>query len=240
MASMLSEYEVEAMPELEDEGEGEYEDELEGEFEQEGIFGNLASLAGQALGGLLGESEAEDELEMESEYEDEGEIEGEIEGEEESELNPIRRAYPDALMEHLAHAAAEAESEAEAEAFLGALVPLAARAAPAIMRAAPQLIRGVSRIGRMFRRRRRTRPLVRTLPTIIRRTIRTLNRPGVVRRQGGQVPPRLAVQTLARQTRQMLRSPRVVTRVYRRSRALDRRFHRAAVVVNIGPVYARR
>jgi hypothetical protein len=238
MAATLSEYELEAMPELEEEGEGEMEDELEGELEQEGIFGSLANLAGQALGGLLGESEAEGELELETEFEDEGE--GEEESEFESELNPIRRAYPDALMEHLAHAAAEAETEAEAEAFLGALVPLAARAAPAIMRAAPQLIRGVSRIGRLFRRRRRTRPLVRTLPAIVRQTVRTLNRPGAVRRRGGQIPPRLAVQTLARQTRQVLRNPQVITRVYRRSRAMDRRFHRAAVVVNVGPVYARR
>ena len=40
--------------------------------------------------------------------------------------NPLRRVYPDAMMEHLGHAAAEAETEAEAEAFVGALVPLAA------------------------------------------------------------------------------------------------------------------
>jgi hypothetical protein len=227
---------------MEEEGEGELEDEFESELEQEGIWGNLANMAGQALGGLLGESELENEMESESELEleDEGEGEEELEYESEAELNPIRRAYPDALMEHLAHAAAEAETEAEAEAFLGALVPLAARAAPSIMRAAPQLIRGISRIGRMFRRRRRTRPLVRMLPTILRQTVRTLNRPGLRRRRGGQVVPRMAMQTLARQTRQVLRNPQTITRVYRRSRAMDRRFHRAAVVVNIGPVYARR
>ena len=57
--------------------------------------------------------------------------------------NPLRRVYPDAMMEHLGHAAAEAETEAEAEAFIGALVPLAAglarSAAPRLARSAPTL-----------------------------------------------------------------------------------------------------
>jgi hypothetical protein len=81
---------------------------------------------------------------------------------------------------------------------------------------------------------------VHTLPALVRQTVRTLNRPGIRRRGGGQIPPRLALQTLTRQTRQMLRNPQTVTRVYRRSRRLDRRYHRAAVVINVGPVYARR
>src|SRR5690349_4074394 len=73
------------------------------------------------------------------------EAEWELEGESEAELlvNPIRRVYPDAMMEHFGHAAAEARSEAEAEAFIGALIPLAARllprVAPVIMRSAPGL-----------------------------------------------------------------------------------------------------
>jgi hypothetical protein len=92
----------------------------------------LGTKAAGLLGGLLPQSEFEEEYEWE------------VEGE----LNPIRRVYPDALMEHLGHRAAEAESEAEAEAFIGALIPLAARilprVAPAIMRAAPGLIRGAA------------------------------------------------------------------------------------------------
>src|SRR5262249_21473287 len=46
-----------------------------------------------------------------------GEAEWEWEGE--GELNPVRKVYPDAALEHLAHAAMSAQSEAEAgEAFL--------------------------------------------------------------------------------------------------------------------------
>jgi hypothetical protein len=249
----LTEMELEALPELESEMEGELElpelegeGELEFEFEGEGeggFLGSLAGLASQALGGLLSEGEGELEFEGEGEvglHEFEGEGELELpELEMEGELSPTRRAYADALMEHLAHAAAETENEAEAEAFIGALLPLAARAAPMIMRAAPQLIRGLSRVGRLFRGRRRTRPLVRMLPTIARNTVRQLARPTSAGRPR-RVTPQIAVRTLRQQTRQVLRNPRRAVQVYRRSRALDRRFHRAAVVVNIGPVYARR
>src|SRR5947209_1931777 len=88
-------------------GEYELEDEYEGEdFDLGGVI--------QGISGLLGESEYEDE--WEGEYEDEGEFEledeweGEYEDEGESMANPLRRVYPDAMMEHLGHAAAEAET----------------------------------------------------------------------------------------------------------------------------------
>src|SRR5215469_11316331 len=88
----------------------------------------------------LGEFELEDEYEGE-EFELGDEWEGEFEDEGEAMANPLRRVYPDAMMEHLGHAAAEAESEAEAEAFVGALIPLAAglarKAAPHVARATP-------------------------------------------------------------------------------------------------------
>jgi hypothetical protein len=226
--------------ELELEGEGEFEAEAEGEFETQGeeeseeFFRRLASVAAQAarspalrrigqeaarraLGGLAGQGELEGELEWEDEYE----------GEEEA--NPIRRVYPDALMEHLGHAASQTESEAEAEAFVGALIPLAARliprVAPAITRAAPQLIRGVARVTRTLRRNPATRPLVRAVPTIVRRTTASLAR-RVAR--GQTVTPRTAVRTLAGQTARVLSDPQQCVHAYRRSRTLDRRYHVAA------------
>lgn len=160
----------------------------------------------------------------------EGEWEYEFEGE--GEVNPIRRVYPDALMEHLGHAAAEAESEEEAEAFIGALVPLAARlipqAASAVMRVAPNLIRGVAGAARTLRANPATRQLVRTLPTVVRQTTANLARQA---QQGRPVTPQAAVRTLARQTSRVIGSPQRTAQAYQRSRALDRRFHRSA-----GPV----
>jgi hypothetical protein len=221
--------------ELELEAEGEFEEEYEGEFEaeeeSEEFFRQLAGLAAQAARSpvlrRIGQAAARSALGSVTglgDLEFEGEWEGEYGGE--GEANPIRRVYPDALMEHLGHAASQTESEAEAEAFVGALIPLAARAiprvAPAIMRAAPQLIRGVGRITRTLRRNRATRPLVRTVPTIVRRTTSRLAR----RIANGQtVTPRTAVRTLAGQTGSVLSNPQQCVHAYRRSRTLDRRYH---------------
>jgi hypothetical protein len=172
----------------------------------------------------LSELELEGEFESEYEYETEWEFESEFE----SELNPIRRVYPDALMEHLGHAAAEAESEAEAEAFIGALVPLAARliprVAPTIMRAAPTLIRGVSRATRILRSNPATRPLVRAIPTVVRRTAADIARQTA---RGRTVTPTTAARTLARQAARILCNPRQVRRAVQRSRVADRHYHRA-------------
>jgi hypothetical protein len=229
-------------PEFELEGETELEAEFEGEEESEEFFRRLAGLAARAVPSpalrRVGQAAARSALRgvggwigLDGELELEGEWETEFEGEEEGEweANPIRRAYPDALMEHLGHAASEAESEAEAEAFVGALIPLAARViprvAPAIMRAAPQLIRGVARVTRTLRRNPATRPLVRTVPTIVRRTAATLARRAT---RGRPVTPQVAVRTLAGQTARVLSNPRQCVRAYRRSCALDRRYHAAA------------
>ena len=164
-----------------------------------------------------------------SEYETEGEWETRP-WRAERILNPIRRVYPDAMMEHFGHAAAEAESEAEAEAFIGALIPIAARliprVAPAIMRSAPALLRGVAGITRTLRRNPATRQLVRTVPTIVRRTAADINRQA--RQGGGQVTPQQAVQALARQTQRVICSPQQSRQALRRNAALDRRYHQTA------------
>lgn len=189
------------------------------EEEGEEFLGALGTLAGR----LLGEREFEDETEFEGEDEAEFEDEDELE----AMANPQLRIYPDAVMAHLSHAAATAENEAEAEAFVGALVPIAAgmarRAAPALLRSSPSLVRGLAGVTRTLRGNTSTRPLVQTLPTILTRTTRSLARQVG---QGRAVTPRTAVRTLAQQTAAVLGEPRTRSRVYRRTRALDRAYHR--------------
>src|SRR5689334_7755096 len=99
---MAFETESEIMHELEDEysGEGEEEYEDESSLEGEGWLGAIGNVVGSLLG--EGEEEFEDESAFESSYEAE------------DELNPMRKIYPDAMMEHLGELAAEAESEDEA------------------------------------------------------------------------------------------------------------------------------
>jgi hypothetical protein len=145
-------------------------------------------------------------------------------------VNPIRRVYPDAMMEHYGHAAAHARNSAEAEAFIGALVPLAARllprVAPTLLRTAPSLIRGVANVTRALRATPTTRPLVRAVPTIVRRTAADIGRQEG--RAGRPVTTDQAVRTLARQTRQVLCSPQQTAAALRRNEQADRRYHRAA------------
>ena len=125
----------------------------------------------------------------------------------------------------------EAESETEAEASIGALVPLAARMAPrataSILRAAPGLICGAAGLARTLRSSPATRPLVRVIPTIVRRTVADISRQVA---HGRPVTAPAAVRTLARQTARILTSPRQAAQDLRRSRILDTQFHRAAGV----------
>lgn len=135
-----SELELPELGELEGELEWSHETEFESEAEAEAeaFFGQLASLAKKAIQSpalrRIAATAARSALQSLM-GQGEGEFEGE--GELESELNPIRKVYPDALLEHMAHAAAEAESEFEAAEAFAPLVPVVAS------KLAPMVARGV-------------------------------------------------------------------------------------------------
>ncbi|WP_341731787.1 hypothetical protein [Microcoleus sp. EPA2] len=175
-----------------------------------------SAVMGQSLGAALGGGLAS-LLPKDNEFEFELEMAGEIQHN--------QQHYTDGLMEHLGYAAATAESEAEAEAFIGALLPLAAQlipqVAPAIMRAAPNLISGLAAATKNLRRSPSTRPLVQTLPTIVRRTAASINQQ---RAQGVPVTPQTAVRSLAKHTYGVLSSPQQANQALRRSRAINQRY----------------
>ena len=218
----LQAHELESLHELEFEGEFEGLGELESELELELEAGEFETESG------------------ESEFEFESEFEGEFEFE--HEISPVRKIYPDAMMEHLAHAAAEAETEHEAaEHFLplvgmaaSKLLPVVARVAgPALKRALPkvasavsrvqpQLTRGIGTIARKLHRSPTTRRLLHAVPAIARRTVHSIANQAA---HGRPITARSAVRTLARQTRRVLGHRPLRTRTLRRSRILDRRFH---------------
>jgi len=226
-SEFTAEQESEAFPEFETELE------TEGGLEGEGWLGAI----GNVVGSLLGEQEFEGELETE------GEFEGELEGEMEGEISPIRKIYPDAMMEHLGELAAEAETEQEAaEHFLPligmaaskllpvvakAIAPVARKALPrmakAVTRVAPQLTRGIGKLARGLHRQPGARPLLRAVPTIARRTVHSIARQAA---QNRPVTPRTAVRTLARQTQRVLGSPQRRAQVFRRHHRMDRQIHR--------------
>jgi hypothetical protein len=257
MSAAVSEYELEALPEL----GAIHETGMHGETESEQFFGALANLARRGAGWVTAAGSPQRRVALWAARQAlnrglpalgkwaGGQVGGTSNGdtgaalgtraaswlsgllpqqEYEAELNPVRKIYPDAMMEHLGHAAAETHNEAEAEALAGSLIPLAARAfpraAPAIMRSAPGLVCGLSGVVQTLRRSPSTRPLVRTVPAIVRGTANSLAR---LSARGVTVSPQTAVRALAHHTLRVLGSPSQASHAFRQSQRLDHLFHRA-------------
>jgi hypothetical protein len=232
--------------------ESAHEHELE--REQEAFFNHLAAMAdrggrSQALR-RIALAAARDALRsvrtVPRVIEGEAEFTHELSFELEAALNPLRVQHVNAMMEHMSHEAVTAESEQEAAEQFLPLIPLAAKAilphavkfaakaipslakrvAPRIVsRVVPHLTRGVSQVARTLFRSPATRPLLRAVPNIAKRTIANVAR---LAARGQPITPRTAVRLLARQTARTLSSPRRAMMAFRRSRALDHRYHRAA------------
>ena len=111
------------------------------------------------------------------------------------------------LAEVMAEAAAGAHLEAEAEAMTGAAVvtTLSAADRAALRRLIPHLVRGAAVLTRLLRRRRITRPAVRTVPLIVRQTARALRQRAA---SGAPVTRRTAGQVMGIVTRRVLSNPR--------------------------------
>jgi hypothetical protein len=251
------EIEGEAEDEFAHEIEGEFAHELGGlgETEGEAFFGKLirralpilrqvakvaAPAIGTAFGGPLGgrlagmlarnlEGEWEDEGSFEM-HEDEAEMglheaEGEYEAHAEAAVTES-----EAQAELMAAAAAGAESEAEAEAMIGAatLAALTARERRELRRALPHLVRATAILTRLLRRRRITRPLVRTVPSIVHHTARTLVNERD--RTGRPITRRRAARVMSAHTRRHLCSPRYGGMALQRNVRATRRLQRVAQV----------
>jgi hypothetical protein len=172
----------------------EFEFECEGEYEGDPFIGNLL----QGLGGALGLAE------------------GEFESEFEFESAPMTEY--EMVMENLAYRAAHSESEAEAEAFLGALVPMAARLIPSAARAissvAPSLVQGVARMGRTLYNNPNSRQLLQTVPQVLKGTMGTLANQV---EQGKPISQTMALKALAANTAKVLDNPNQVATAMKKS-----------------------
>ncbi|MFL6208284.1 MAG: hypothetical protein ACJ74W_05505 [Pyrinomonadaceae bacterium] len=234
-------------------GEGEYEagglGEYEGEYESEQFFGKLLRrvpglikrvapvlrnvakaalpIVTQAVGGPLGGQIAN----VAGSLLGEGELEGEWEGEGEWEVvgeAPMHEApltHQQALGELMAAVASKAQTDAEAEAMIGAatIITLSPADRAALRRILPALVRGTAILTRILRRRRITRPAIRSVPAIVRRTANTLQRRAAA---GQPITKRSAARAMAVQTKKVLASPRTcshdIQRNLRATRAVAR------------------
>ncbi len=162
--------------------------------------GGLGQLAGMGKSLGLFENEAheyenlQESLELESQELESHEIQAEL----------------------MAHFAAGAATEMEMEALIGSSVALSlsARDRAALRRLVPALVRGAAILARVLRMRRGTRQFVRTVPTIVRHTARSL----VAGARAGQpLTQARAARIMAGHTHRVLTSPRRCARALGRN-----------------------
>lgn len=210
------------------EGEEEYEDESSYEFEDEGeqFFGKIgkflkraapilksvakvaAPLVGTAIGGPVGSALGGLAAKAlgEGEYEDES-VHGEGEREMVHEIAAHELSHHEALAEIMAEAACREVHEGEAEAMAGAaaVTVISPKDRRALRRILPYMIRGTAILTRILRRRKATRPMVRVVPTIVRRTVKELKKQAA---RGIPITRKRAAVTAAKQVRRVLSSPK--------------------------------
>jgi hypothetical protein len=235
------------------ESEGEFEDEFEFEDETEQFsFGSFfkkalpilktvakvaAPIVGTAIGGPIGGklgSMAAGALgEGEYEFEGEDEFEDEAESETAHEIASHELTQNEAVAEMMAEAACNEAHEGEAEAMAGAslVTVISPKDRRALRRILPHLTRGTAILTRILRRRRSTRIGVRAVPTIMRRTVKSLKRQAA---KGHKITRGRAGRTAATQVRRVLGNPKAcataikrnlkVSRSYKRPRHMRRRF----------------
>jgi hypothetical protein len=130
--------------------------------------------------------------------------------------------HHEALAEIMAEAAAHEQHEAQAEAMIGAAVVtvLSPRDRRALRRLLPHLVRGAAVLTRILRRRRTTRPAVRAVPTIMRRTVSTLKRQAAA---GQPITRRAAARAASVEVRRVLSSPSACAAAIRQNVRASRR-----------------
>jgi hypothetical protein len=155
------------------------------------------------------------------------EFEGEFEHHESAqeiahEIAHHETTHHEALAEIMAEAAAHEHHEAQAEAMIGAAVVtvLSPRDRRALQRLLPHLVRGAAVLTRILRRRRVTRPVVRAVPTIMRRTVSTLKRQAAA---GRPITRRAAARAATVEVRRVLGSPSACAAAIRQNVRASRR-----------------
>lgn len=92
-------------------------------------------------------------------------------------------------------------------------------------RGVPNMVRSLQGVAKTLRQSPRTRPLVRTLPTVARRATADLARQAA---RGRPITPRVASRAVARHTAKVIGNPAQAVRAFQTSRVMDKKFHQAA------------
>jgi hypothetical protein len=192
------------------------------------ILGPAGAKLGSALGGAL-------EGELEDEFEDEQENEQEMV----HEIAAHELTHNEAVAEMLAESASQERHEGEAEAMAGAatVTVISPRDRRALRRILPHLVRGSAILTRILRRRRATRPMVRAVPTIVRRTVKDLKRQAA---KGKRITRKTAARTAAKHVKRVLSSPKACTAAISRNLKVSKSYKRPGSVRGVRGVRRRR
>jgi hypothetical protein len=163
------------------------------------IGGKIGSMATQ----LLGESESEGYFESENEAQMEAVLEGPM-------------SEQQALGELMAAAAARAATDMEAEAQIGGATAIVLSPADrdALRGVLPSINRGVAVLTRILRRDPATRPAVRVIPAIVKRSAVALRNQAA---SGRPLTRQSAARAVATQTRRVLSSPATCAKAVQRN-----------------------
>jgi hypothetical protein len=171
------------------------------------IGGPFGGMAARMLARMLqeGETELGDLHKLGSEFEVETELREGLH-ETVAEILNHELEYHEALAEMMAEAAEREQHEADAEALAGAAVVTLISPADqvALRQVLPHLVRGTAVLTRILRARPGTRPVVRALPTIVRRTVRTLKQHASA---GEPITRRATARAAAREVEHVLGNP---------------------------------
>jgi hypothetical protein len=131
-------------------------------------------------------------------------------------------AHHEALAEIMAEAASHEQTAAQAEAMMGAAVmtALSPRDRRALQALLPNMVRGAALLTNILHRRHKTRHAVRTVPTIMRRTVRTLKRQAAA---GRPITRRAAGRAAAIEVRRVLGNPSACAAAIRQNVRVTRR-----------------
>jgi hypothetical protein len=179
------------------------------------VLGPMGASLGKAAASALGEGE----------FEDESEDEGEGEDEMAQEIASHPMSQNEALAEMMADAAAREMHEGEAEAMVGAatMTVISPRDRRALRRILPHLVRASAILTRILRRRRRARVGVKAVPTIMRRTVKSLKRQA---RKGLPITKRRVARTVAKHVHRVLGRPKIAAAAIVRNNKVTRRYRR--------------
>lgn len=196
------------------------------------IGGAFGGPAGAMIGGKLGSfvSNLEDEelaglqgYDGYGDYEDESDSEDEMNAEDFMDFE----GEDEDVAEYMADMAAKAPNPTDAGAMAGAITITIASKAPLQVKAvAPTLTSAAARVTRLMKNNTATKPLVKVVPTIAKKTVATLAKKAA---KGKPVTPTTAKRVMAKHAMRVLSNPRELTKAIAKNEAKKRKVNMKVV-----------